>query len=128
MMKLAPLVLCLMTVLGAADGREPPPLLDREDVWLLIMNIPEVMDVESRKGCPDIEFTPVGKDRMWAMVRNQCPQGGNGTMGLYTVDLRDGRIWSGVDPINFIDSKRLQRLRKVLLSRQLMRASSSPRK
>ena len=64
-MKLVPFLVCLITAFGSANGQEPPPLLDREDVWLLVMNIPEVMDVESRKGCPDIEFSPVGKDRMW---------------------------------------------------------------
>jgi hypothetical protein len=102
--------------------------LDQEDVWLLLMNIPEVIELEARKGCPHLEFTAVGKDRMWVQVRNDCPKGGNGMIGNYTVDLRDGRIWYDVDPIKFIDSERLQRLRKVLISREQLRARSSSRK
>ncbi|SRR5258706_865914 len=123
------LLLCLVPAsTGTAHGQKFTQLLDTEDVWLLVMNIPEVMEVECRKGCPDIEFTPVGRDRIWAMVRNTCPQSGNGTMGRYTIDLRDGRIWSGVDPITFIDSRRLQRLRKALLSRHQARADTVPQK
>ena len=119
-MKLAFTIFCVASeVSGSACAQNSKPLLDQEDAWLLVMNIPNVMEVEVRKGCPSIEFTPVGNDRIWALVRNECPQKlpASGTLGMYTVDLRDGRIWSGVDPGNVIDSDRLRRLRKVLLAR-----------
>src|SRR5438128_2726287 len=88
----------LWLICSSAFAQQQKPLLDKEDVWLLVMNIPEVIEVEARKGCPQVELEPVGKDRMWAMVRNQCPEKlpASGTMGQYTVDLRDGRIWFGV--------------------------------
>src|SRR5689334_13535219 len=126
-MRFALVLFCLASAFrGTACGQQATPLLDQEDVWLLVMNIPEVMEVESRKGCPGLEFHPEGKGRMYVLVRNQCPVSGNGTMGNYTVDLRDGRIWFDVDETKVIDSERLQRLRKILVSRQQLRARSSP--
>ena len=124
-MKLALALLCIVLGFQAAShARETTILLDRDDVWLLVMNVPEVMEAESRGGCPHVELNPEGNDRMSAMVRNGCPAQlpASGTIGFYTVDLRDGRVWRGVDPVKFIDSERLQRLRKVLLSRQEFRA------
>ena len=115
-----PLALLLLTsAIGTlVYGQGSTPLLDKEDAWLLIMNTPDVIELEAREGCPQLFFTAVGTDRMWIQVRNACPESGNGMIGNYTVDLRDGEIWYGVDPIKFIDSERLRRLRKVLLSRQ----------
>lgn len=128
-MKSALQLLCIVLgLLASAGAQQSAPLLDRDDVWLLVMNVPEVLDLESRKGCPSLELTPVGEDRMWVHVRNKCPRSGNGSMGLFTVDLRDGRIWYGVDPFQFVDSERLRRLRKVLLSREDLRARCSVQK
>jgi hypothetical protein len=110
--------------MGTACGQKSTAVLDQEDVWLLVMNIPAVMEVEARKGCPNLEFHPEGKNRMYVLVRNQCPVSGNGTMGNYTVDLRDGRVWFDMEETKIIDSELLQRLRKVLLSRQRLRAQS----
>lgn len=117
--------------IGFVHGQgQRPPLLDRDDVWLLVMNTPEIIQAEARKACPEVEFTPLGEDRMQAFVTNQCPQKlpASGTMGLYTVDLRDGRIWFDLDETKIIDSERLQRLRKVLLSRQQLRVQAGHRK
>ena len=76
-MKLALALLCLAAMLEAvAYGQAPAPLLDREDAWLLIMNIPDVIELEARRGCPHLEFSPTGKDRMWVHVRNGCPKSG----------------------------------------------------
>ncbi|MCX6633448.1 MAG: hypothetical protein NTW28_38120, partial [Candidatus Solibacter sp.] len=124
-MKLVLALLCIIPGFQAAThAREAMSLLDRDDVWLLVMNVPEVMEAESRGGCLHVELTPEGKVLMSAMVRNDCPAKlpASGTIGLYTIDLRDGRIWRGVDPVTFIDSERLQRLRKVLISREQLRA------
>ena len=82
-----------MLVNGAAFAQEPGPRLDQDDVWLLVMNAPLVLEVEARKGCPGLEFVDETPDRMYVLVRNTCPKAGNGTMGSYVVDLRDGRVW-----------------------------------
>jgi len=124
-MRLSVVPICVafcVTVL--AHGQGQPVRLDKDDVWLLVMNSPALLEAESRNACPEIEFTPVGRDRMQALVRNQCPKKlpASGTMGMYTVDLLDGRIWFDMDETKPIDSERLQRLRTVLLSRQQLRA------
>lgn len=117
-MRLACLLLYVAGALpGLAENQKPKVLLDGEDVWLLVMNIPEVIQLEARQGCPQVWISPLGKELMSAQVRNRCPKSGNGMIGNYTVDLRDGRIWFDVDETKVIDSERLQRLRKVLLSR-----------
>lgn len=119
--------LCLIltaALIPMALAQRDRPLLDEDDVWLLVMNTPAMMDVECRKGCPEIEFQRVGENRMWALVTNRCPLSGNGTLGTFTVDLRDGRIWPGIDPVKVIDSDRLQRLRKILLSRQRLKSQA----
>jgi len=122
-------LLCLGSVFAlVVYGQKPAvPILDQEDVWLLVMNIPEVMQVEARKGCPHLEFLTEGKDQMYVQVRNQCPVSGNGMMGNYTVDLRNGRIWFDVDETKTIDSERLRRLRKALLSCHQPRAEGHPK-
>ncbi len=94
-------------------------MLDEKDAWLLAMNIPELMEVECRGGCVALEFHAVGRDRMWVTARNRCPKSGNGSLGTFTVDLKDGRIWSGVDPVKVIETERLSRLRSALLSRRV---------
>lgn len=130
-MKSTPILFCLASCfVGLVHGQPRPPLLDQNDVWLLVMNTPDMIAAEARKACPEIEFTPLAQDRMQAFVTNQCPQKlpASGTMGLFTVDLRDGRIWFDLDETKIIDSERLQRLRKALLSREQLRARSSPRK
>lgn len=130
-MKAAFALLCVVVGFRAAgQPREIPALLDKDDAWLLVMNIPEIIEVEARKGCPHIELTLEGKHLISAMARNDCPAKvpASGTLGLYTIDRRDGRIWRGVDPVTFIDSERLQRLRKVLLSCQRLKSrAASPK-
>jgi hypothetical protein len=110
-----------LVVSGAGICQRRTVLLDREDVWLLVMNLPEVIDLEARNGCPDIEQQAFGRERVLVLVRNRCPKQGNGSMGNYTVDLRDGRVWHGADPVRFVESERLSRLRKVLLLRHELR-------
>jgi hypothetical protein len=102
-------------------------LLDQNDAWLLVMNTPDLIEVECHKGCPDLEFHAVGKRRVWATATNKCPSSGNGTLGVYTVDLSDGRVWSGIDPVKLIDSDRLRRLRQVLLSRRHLQSAPAAR-
>jgi hypothetical protein len=118
----------LLIVVFALAGRlwpqESTPTLDQDDAWLLVMSVPAIMEVECRKGCPVLEFHAVGKDRIWALATNRCPTSGNGTLGTYTVDLHNGQVWSGVDPVKVIDSDRLRRLREVLLSRQRLKSQA----
>jgi hypothetical protein len=45
---------------GLSQGREGTVLLDRDDVWLIVINVPEVIELEARKGCPDVEIKPQG--------------------------------------------------------------------
>src|SRR5690348_12995897 len=130
-MKAALVLLCFVVAFRCiGQVRQAPVLLENDDIWLLVMDIPEVMETEVRGGCPHVELNAVGDHLMSAMVRNDCPEKlpASGTVGLYTIDRRDGRIWRGVDPVTFVDSGRLQRLRKVLLSRQQLRSRAAPRK
>jgi hypothetical protein len=114
---------CLVLLFrGPTFAQEATPHLDQDDVWLLVMNIPEVLEVEARKGCPSLEQHPDGPDRMYVLVRNTCPAIGNGTLGNYTVDLRSGRLWFDIETDKVIDSDRLRRLRRILVSRQELRA------
>ena len=112
----------LVLILRAMFAQQVTVHLDQDDVWLLVMSIPDVLQVEARKGCPDLEQRLVAPDRMYVMVRNTCPVSGNGKMGNYTVDLRTGRIWFDVERDKIIDSDHLERLRKLLLSRQELRS------
>jgi len=112
----------------AAFAQKPGPRLDRDDVWLLVMNTPLVLEVEAREGCPGIEFDAETPDRMYVLVRNTCPKAGNGTMGSYVVDLRDGRVWFDMESDMAIDSDRLRRLTKILLSRQELRRQCGDQK
>jgi hypothetical protein len=122
------LILLFFTSALTGFAQTSSSLLDEQDVWLLVMNIPDAMDLECRKGCPNLEFHPEGKYRMYVLLRNQCAVSGNGTVGNYTVDLRDGRIWIDIDESRIIDSDRLQRLRAVLINRHQRLAGTGRRK
>lgn len=116
-MKSTVAVILLSLSCVSTSAQRTGELLDVNGAWLLVMSIPEVMQVECRGGCPELEFHPVGRDRMWVTARNNCPRTGNGSLGTFTVDLKNGRVWSGVDPVKVIETERLRRLRSILLSR-----------
>jgi hypothetical protein len=95
----------------AADGEA---LLSDKAVWMIVMSTPEGLELEARRGCPSVEVVPEGKVLVSVQLRNSCPVSGNGMVDNFTVDLRTGRIWTGVDVRKYIDSERLRRLRDLL--------------
>lgn len=97
--------------LRAADEK---PLLSEKAVWMIAMSTPEAVELEARHGCPSVEIIPEGKLLTSVQLRNSCPVSGNGMVNNYTIDLRTGQIWTGVDVRKYIDSERLRRLRDLL--------------
>ena len=95
-------------------AQNPEHLLSENAVWMIVMNTPDALQLEGRHGCPNIELTPAGSVFMYVQLRNGCPTSGSGLIDNYTVDLRTGQIWTGVDDKKYIDSERLRRLRALL--------------
>ena len=109
-------LLFLAVLLVGQNGfsQKSAPLLSEEAVWMIVMNIPDALQLEGRRGCPDVELRSVGSFLMFVQLRNSCPISGSGMIDNYTVDLRTGQIWSGIDNKRYIDSERLRRLRALL--------------
>jgi hypothetical protein len=78
------------------------------------MNTPAAIEPEARQGCPAVELVPEGKDLIAAQLRNTCPRSGSGLVDNYTIDLRTGQIWTGIDDKFYIQTERLKRLRATL--------------
>jgi hypothetical protein len=90
-------------------------LFGEDAVWILVMNTPAALQLECRRGCPSVELVPEGRYLMAVQLRNSCPSSGSGMIDNYTVDLRTGEIWTGIDDRKSVDSERLRRLRAVLV-------------
>ncbi len=103
------LFLCLPDTAG-----QERPLLGEDAVWMIVMSTPAGIELEARRGCPDVELIPEGRYLMYVQLRNVCLASGSGLIDNYTVDLRTGRIWTGIDNKKYIDSERLRRLRALL--------------
>lgn len=104
----------LVLFTGVLVGASEKPLLDKDAVWMIVMNTPDGLDLEARHGCASVESIPEGQFLMSVQLRNGCPMSGGGMINNYTVDLRTGQIWTGVDVRKYIDSERLRRLRQLL--------------
>lgn len=110
-----PLVIATLLFFGQSlRAAEPETHLSLDAVWMLVMNTPAALELEARHGCPDVELIPEGKRLMFVQLRNVCPTSGSGLVDNYTVDLRTGQIWTGIDKKKYIDSERLRRLRRLL--------------
>jgi hypothetical protein len=103
-------LLLFFLLMGQVTAFSQRPLLDRDAVWMIVMNTPAAIRVEGGGGCPDVELVPEGKYAMSAQLRNSCPTSGSGLVDNYTVDLRNGQIWTGIDDKRYIHSERLRRL------------------
>jgi hypothetical protein len=90
------------------------PLLGEDVVWMIVMSTPAGIELEARRGCPDVELMPEGRFLMYVQLRNACPSSGSGLIDNYTVDLRTGQVWTGIDDKKYIESERLRRLRALL--------------
>ena len=112
---IAALAALLLLFSQTVPDKGKTPLLTKEAVWLIVVSTPDAVRLEARGGCPQIELIPEGSVLMSAQLRNRCPSSGNGMIDNYTVDLKTGEIWTGIDDRHYIDSERLRRLRAVLL-------------
>lgn len=112
MIRLLVAIFLLLCQNSFAEKSNPP--LSEDAVWMIVMNIPDALQLEGRHGCPDIELRPVGSFLMFVQLRNGCPTSGSGMIDNYTMDRRTGQIWTGVDNKKYIDSERLRRLRALL--------------
>jgi hypothetical protein len=109
------LMVAMLLLLGQRGvGQKPEGLLSGEAVWMIVMNTPDALQLEGRRGCPNVELVPEGKFLIYAQLRNGCPTSGSGLIDNYTIDLRTGQIWTGIDDKKYIDSERLRRLRSLL--------------
>lgn len=107
-------LLAILVLAGMQTNAAERPILGREEAWMLVMNTPDGIQLEARGGCPSVELIPEGEVLISAQLRNACPTSGNGMVNNYTIDLRTGQIWTGVDDRRYIDSERLRRLRQLL--------------
>ena len=109
------LLLGVLQFLGQdGQAQRTESLLGDDAVWMIVMNTPDALHLEGRDGCPDAELIPLGKFLKSVQLRNSCPTSGSGLIDNYTVDLRTGQIWTGIDNKKYIDSERLRRLRALL--------------
>ncbi len=109
------LIITLLLLLGQQSAaQDSPPLLSDDAVWMIVMNTPDALQLEGRGGCPKAELIPEGEFLKYIQLRNSCPASGTGLINNYTVDLRTGQIWTGIDDKKYIDSERLRRLRALL--------------
>lgn len=111
------LLILFSSFVQSASPARATDLLSTEGVWMIAMNTPEAIELEGRKGCPEAEFISEGPLLIFIQLRNACPVSGSGLINNYTVDLRNGQIWTGIDNKKVIDSERLRRLRALLLHR-----------
>jgi hypothetical protein len=89
----------------------------------LILNIPEAISIKARSGCPKSERLWVNDQQanVFFQLRDPCDKSdaASNLIGNYTVDLKNGEIWYGVDReddgSNVIDSPRLRELRRKFL-------------
>jgi hypothetical protein len=125
------LALLTLSLLGTQNESRR---LTKDAVTVLVMNTTAFLALESRNGCPSLDVVPEGENLISVQLRNTCPTSGSGLIDNYTVDLRTGEIWTGVDDRKIVDSERLRLLRRVLLqlppdnSRQGAKANSNNRK
>ncbi len=104
-------------VLFAAKAQSQLSLSD-DEVRILVLNTPDVIQVEARGGCPTVELIPGGRQQVAAQVRNSCPTSGTGLIDNLTIDRSTGVIWRGMDTPTYIDSERLRLLRRVLMRKE----------
>jgi len=89
----------------------------------LLLNVPDAVAVKAKRGYPSVYLLwPNERQANFVFsMHNHCDRSGaaSDSMGIFTVDLRSGVIWSGVDRSdngdNIIDSPRLRALRRKFL-------------
>src|SRR5438132_12088595 len=107
--------LFVMVVSAAAEKQ-----LTQKQAEELLLNIPDAVAVKVKRGCPSLYLLWPNERRASLVfsMHNQCDKSGaaSNTMGTFTIDLKRGEIWSGVDRRddggNVIDSPRLKELRR----------------
>lgn len=107
-------VLAIFLLRLSAAPNDESRLLTRDELTVLMLNTPAVLALECRRGCPQVDIVSEGTYLMSIQLRNACPSNGSGLIDNYTVDLRTGEIWTGVDERKFIESERLRLVRRVL--------------
>ena len=112
------LMVTLLFLSQIGTAQKSVALLSEEAVWMIVMNTPDAVQLEGRHGCPNVELIREAKFLISVQLRNGCPNSGSGLIDNYTVDLRTGQIWTGIDDKKYIDSDRLRRLRVLLGKKQ----------
>jgi hypothetical protein len=114
-----PLVL-LVPFLSLAVVAAAPELTSKQ-AEELVLNIPDAIEVKSlRRGCPTAHLLWVNDRRhnVVFQLHDTCDKSGaaSDVIGTYTVDVRNGEVWRGVDRNddgrNLIDSPELEKLRR----------------
>lgn len=106
------LPLLLLPLLWAADGG-----LSVKDAQLLVQNTPQFLKAAKEKQCPEVEVLWSAEQDVVFQLRCRCVESPSGLIGNYVVDRRTAQVWIGVDHDYPVESKRLQELRRVLLTR-----------
>lgn len=99
----------LLVLLGAACAccAQTRPLTVAE-AKLLLTSTPDYVLAKKKRGCPEIELGWQEATEAVFQLRNTCPKSGSGLLGNYTVDLRSGQVWIGVDRDQLVQSPLLR--------------------
>lgn len=78
------------------------------DAKLLLTNTPDYISAKSKGRCPEVELGWHDENEAVFQLRSMCPTSGSGLLGNYTVDLRSGQVWVGIDRDQLVRSSVLR--------------------
>jgi hypothetical protein len=93
----------------------------------LLLNMPNVIAAKEQRGCPQAHllWQYERKASLVFAMRDSCSKWGpeaSDLIGIYAVDVKRAEVWQGIEPLrdrsNFVDSPRLQELRREYLGQR----------